>query len=136
MGSLGTAGRGARHIMNYLVLCLVLQIGGGHAWCGYMAWMPQPKRPSLTDPHPAVTWEDPQQYIIHDRTLTFLENDEFIMIYFREQLNGTARVTWSPPAGLNLSTGIFTAPTTKTYLVTLTAQIGNTDDKKVFSYAQ
>merc|ERR1719430_601052 len=40
------------------------------------------------------------------------------------------------PAGLNLSTGIFTAPTTKSYLVTLTAQIANSDSKNLFSYAQ
>merc|ERR550519_2157833 len=45
-------------------------------------------------------------------------------------------VTSSPPAGLNLSTGIFTAPTTKSYLVTLTAQIANSGNNKLFSYAQ
>merc|ERR1712183_786083 len=43
----------------------------------------------------------------------------------------------SPPRGVNLSTGIFTAPTTKSYLVTLTAQIAiSDDDDNIFNYAQ
>merc|ERR1711970_1192279 len=122
MGSLGTAGRVARHIMKYLGLCLVLQIGGGHAWCGYLGWMQQPKRIDDYDvPHPGIAPVEPQEYTIHDKTLTFLMNDE---------------MTSSPPAGLNLSTGIFTAPTSKSYLVTLTAQIANSGNNKLFSYAQ
>merc|ERR1711970_1507178 len=120
--SLSTAGRVARHIMKYLGPCLVLQIGGGQAWCGYLGWMQQPKRLNDYDvPHPGIAPVEPQEYTIHDKTLTFLMNDD---------------MPSSPPAGLNLSTGIFTAPTTKSYMVTLTAQIANSDAKNLFSYAQ
>merc|ERR1711936_127821 len=123
MGSLGTGRRVARHIMRYLVLCLVIQIGGGQSWCGYLGWMQQPKKVNENEvPHPGVAPVDPQEFMIHDRTLTFLVNEEM--------------VTSSPPAGLNLSTGIFTAPTTKSYLVTLTDQITNSGNNKLFSYAQ
>ena len=38
--------------------------------------------------------------------------------------------------GLDLETGIFTAPTTKLYMVTLTAKLARNDDTEFSSYAQ
>jgi len=110
----------------YLVLCLVLQFGRGHTWCGDLRWSEPPPRTNrygYDSPHPGIEPVDPQDSSISDKTLTFIVDDE-------------GRSSISPPPGLNLTTGIFTAPTTKSYLVTLTAQIVNSDNNNLFSYAQ
>merc|ERR1719369_2767904 len=62
---------------------------------------------------------------LHDRTLTYLGGED-------DQARGS--VNRSP--GLNFTTGIFTAPVSRKYLVTLTAQIMGSDNKDLFTYAQ
>merc|ERR1712215_319548 len=97
-------------------MCLVLQFGRGHTWCGDLIWSERP--PQMRHSYDSYLGVGP----ISDKTLTFLVDDEGSSI--------------SPPPGVDLTTGVFTAPTTKSYLVTLTAQIANSASNSLFSYAQ
>merc|ERR1719154_713581 len=95
-------------------------------WC---AFRPIGKRPpkrynyGMDAPHPGIApvEEDEKDPVFHDETLTFMtpESDK--------------SASQTP---LNLETGMFTSPSSRKYLVTLTAMLNTPTQKKMRTYAQ
>eukprot|EP00092_Neocalanus_flemingeri_P011743 GFUD01012663.1.p1 GENE.GFUD01012663.1~~GFUD01012663.1.p1 ORF type:complete len:187 (+),score=39.47 GFUD01012663.1:25-561(+) len=109
--------------MEQRLFIIILQLGFSTQECFLGTLNKRPwSRVGYDVPHPGIVKEE--ILTVHDKTM------QYSMVNYddRSSISST---------GLNLDTGIFTAPVKNSYLVALTAQLVNpAGNDKLFSYAQ